>query len=114
MKLFILALATIAAVVAFNSAQAVEIVGLKDHRTKSTGVRPSVTKPELVALWNSERPACIKDGSKVLAVNAAFSKANLGSRDCSEGEKTLAKHGKLNIRVYVVQAYQLPANMLKK
>lgn len=113
MKILLTTLAILAAAITFQ-ASAIEIVGLKDMRTKTTGTAPDVTKAEVVALWKSKKPACIKDGSKVLAVNAAFANANLGSRDCSSGEKTLAKHKKLGIRVYVIQAYQLPADMLKK
>lgn len=113
MKLLLTMAVIAATVVAFN-ANAIEIVGLKDHRAKTTGVKPSVSKSELVALWASKNAACIKDGSKVLAVNNAFAAANLGTRDCSNGEKTLAKHAKLGIKVFVIQAYQLPASMLKK
>ena len=112
--LLTIAFAAAMVVVAAQKANAVEIVGLKNFKTSKTGVAPNVTKTEVAALWASNKPACIKDGSKVLAVNKAFASANLGSRDCSSGAKTLAKHKKLGLKVWVIQAYQLPSEMLKR
>jgi len=115
MKLLLpLAIFAVLLVVGANKANALTVKGLKDHRTKVTGIAPDISKADVATLWASSVPACIKDGAKVLTVNAAFQKANLGYRDCSSGEKTLAKHRKLGIRVAVIQAYQLPANMLTK
>jgi hypothetical protein len=114
MKTLLLTLALVATVAVTVNAHATSLVGLRDFRTKTTGVKPDISTEEVKALWASDKPACIKDGGKVLAVNKAFQSANLGFRDCSSGEKTIAKHRKLGITVYVIAAYQLPASMLKK
>lgn len=90
------------------------IVGLKDYGKKKTGLGPSLTKNEVLALYNSSKLVCIKDGGKVLSRNKAFSAKGLKKKDCSFGEKTLAVHKKRGIQVFVIEAHQLPSEMFTK
>lgn len=109
MKLFAVAIALVGLVAATQC----QAQGLTDYRSKTTGLKPSLSKSDVSKLWAMDKPACVKDGGSVKAANAAFVKAGLKTRDCSQGEKTLAKHAKLGIKVYVIACYQLPSDMVR-
>jgi len=62
------------------------------------------------AVWNSEKPACIKDGAKLKGVNAAFKKAGLGYRDCSNSDanKRKQRKGGYTVTVFKVDLLHTP------
>jgi hypothetical protein len=102
MKLIVTSALFLAA--AYCSANAFEVLPYK------TGATNLEYKQETVeAVWSSKNsPACIKDGSKLIGVNAAFKTAGLGYRDCSTSDAAKRKQRKAGYTVTVFKVDLLP------
>jgi hypothetical protein len=59
-------------------------------------------------------PACLKDGSKIVGVNKAFTAKRLGYRDCSTSDAAKAKQHGLGYEVVVVKFEQLSPALMKQ
>lgn len=59
-------------------------------------------------------PACLKDGSKIIGVNKAYTAKRLGYRDCSSSDAAKRKQAGLGYEVVVVKFEQLSPAMMKK
>ncbi len=110
MKVFAIAIALVTAIVATEC----HAEGMIDYRVKRTGLKPNLSDKEALKLYNSNKLVCVKDGGSVKRANQAFVKAGLGTRDCSQGEKTRMKHSKRGIAVLVIECYQLSGELMEK
>lgn len=91
-------------------ANAIELLGYKD-----TGSGVTVLSKESVnAVWNSDQPACLKEGGKILGVNKAYRAASLTYADCSTTEKRKRIHKAQGINVTVLKLSELPMDMIKE
>lgn len=93
-----------------TSVQALELLGYKNTNTNIT----KLTTASVETLWASKTPACIKDGSKLLGVNAAFKDKNLGYRDCSSSDKAREKQRMLGYKVVKIDFTSLPDALAKE
>jgi hypothetical protein len=91
--------------------QAAEMLTL----TKSSGASiATVDASSFEKAWGSSTPACIKDGGKVLKVNAAFISKGLKSNACSNTDKAKAKQKLLGYSVVKFDLVELPENYAKQ
>jgi hypothetical protein len=108
MKLFILSLL----ILSFNT-QAMELLSVK----KSGSSLNVLTVESVNKAWNGSTPACLKDGSKLLGVNAAYLKTfGKNGKLCSNSEAAQRiakiKHGVSE--VIVIRYAELPEETIKK
>lgn len=95
---------------AMLDAQAIELYNYKDNST----VKSVYTKQTLNTLWKSSQPACIKDGAKLIGVNKAYMKNDLGYRDCSSSKSRKKVHKALGFSVVVVKLHELPTELIRE
>ena len=82
----------------------------KDNST----VKSVYTKQTLNTLWKSSQPACIKDGAKLIGVNKAYMKNDLGYRDCSSSKSRKKVHKALGFSVVVIKLHELPTELIRE
>lgn len=93
-----------------TTASGIELLSYKDSNTGlHTYDASTITK-----IWESDVPACIKDGAKLVGVNSAFKKRNLGYRDCSSSKQRKKIHNALGIQVVYIKLSELPVDMIRE
>lgn len=81
---------------------------------KSTG--SSIVKLQdsaVESVWASTEPACLKDGSRIMGVNAAFKSKNLKYGDCSNSDAAKEKARMKGYTVTVIKFTELSDAMAK-
>lgn len=91
----------------------VHAIELRAYKSTTSRV-VTIDDASLEKLWASNQPACLKDGSKIMGVNKAFTDKRLGYRDCSKGVGATKKHNALGFSVAVVSVSELSDSMIKK
>ena len=109
-KGFMAFVAALFVLVAFaQRASALELLSYKDSASSVTVLdAASVEKA-----WASASPVCLKDGAKILGVNAKFKELRLGYGDCSNSAAKKRIHGAQGFNVTVLKLGELPADMIK-
>lgn len=87
-------------------------ITLLSHKDTSTGITKLDAKA-VEAAWSSNVPACLKDGSRLMGVNAAFKAKKLKYSDCSSSGNALEKQRMLGYQVTVIRFTELPDTMAK-
>lgn len=88
---------------------------LELHAYKDTGSNNVTLSDKSVEdAWNTNAPACLKDGSKILGVNKVFKSMGLGYRDCSQGVAAKRKHKALGYSVTVIKLSELSDAKIKE
>ena len=91
-------------------AHALELQSYKSTSSSITKISDSAVE----SLWASNTPACLKDGSKILGVNKAFTSKKLVYRDCSTSDDVKEKHKALGYEVAVVRLAELSQAKIKQ
>ena len=99
--------------VLFAVATNASAIELRAYKSTTSSV-VTIDDASLEKLWASSQPACLKDGSKIMGVNKAFTDKRLGYRDCSKGIGATKKHNALGYSVAVVSVSELSDAMIKK
>lgn len=108
-------LMTITLVAFFYMIGSVQAQTLEIHAYKSSSSSIVKLNADSVAkAWNSETPVCVKDGSKIVGVNAAYTKKGLGYRDCSDSDKAKEKQRMLGYTVMKIDFTSLPDALAKQ
>lgn len=102
-------LLVLSVIVSFN----VSAMELLSHKNTVTGIT-KLADSAVESLWASDKPACLKDGSTLIGVNAAFRKKALKYADCSSSSNAMEKQRMLGYEVAVVRFVELSDSMGKK
>ena len=86
---------------------------LLSHKNTASGI-VKIDDAALEKAWASSTPACLKDGSKLIGVNAAFRSKGLNYSDCSSSDNAREKQRMLGFQVTVVKFTELSDAMGKK
>ena len=90
--------------------QAIELLAYKD--TAANTIR--YPDAEVERIWSAAKPACLKDGAKLLGVNKAFKAARLGYRDCSTSANARIKQQAMGFEVAVIKLTELSDAKIKQ
>lgn len=107
---FIFSVLMILTLTKIGTAEAIELMSYKDTNTGIT----VVSEEQLNKVWDSNQPACLKDGSTLCGVNKAYRAKRLKYRDCSTSSKTRRKHKARGYEVTVFKLAELPEALIKK
>lgn len=95
------------------AASNVQAISLLSHKDGSTGISKLDAK-SVESAWSSNVPACLKDGSRLMGVNAAFKAKKLKYSDCSSSGNALEKQRMLGYQVTVIRFTELPDAIAKQ
>lgn len=93
-----------------SMANAIDLYNYKDSGNGNL----VMTEKTVTKIWNSDQPACIKDGSSLKAVNKVFKTKGLKYKDCSNGKAAKRINKLRGLNVTVLKLADLPDSIVKQ